>query len=323
MKLWLLALVAAFSALLPPAMAVAQRNEEVPHIGYMSPGNIPRFDNAFLQGLEEQGYIVKGEIARYDDALWQGLVKKGAFEGRKIRITIRATTEGYPDSAREVAAELVRLNVDLLLAATPPEAQAAQQAVRRASKSIPIVFGPAPDPVGAGLVPSLARPPSDTTGLSLSDPELEAKRLEILRETLPRLARVVYLRDLSFYPYDWNLRAKNAAQAAARKMGLRLEIIDVESEPELEAAFAQIPRSGAQAMLVMNGALFLTLRDRIVKFAAKERLPAMYADALPVEAGGLMFYGTPYADWYGHTASVVARILRGAKPADIPVERRM
>ena len=262
-----------------------------------------------------------GEIPRYDDALWKGLVKRGSFEGKKIRIEIRATAERFPERAPALAAELVRLNVDFLFAATPPEAQAAREAVQRANKTTPIVFGPQIDPVGGGLVASLARPGGNITGLALSDPELEAKRLEILKETFPRLSRVAYLRDPSFYLPPLSLRATRAVQSAARAMGLQLEIVEVRSPEELDGAFAQIARVRAEAIMVTPGPLIVPARHRIVDFAAKRRLPAMYGEALFVEAGGLMFYGTPFADWYGHSAAVVAKILKGAKPADIPVEQ--
>jgi len=321
MRLGTFTLVGALSILMASLLAGAQQPSKVPYLGYMSPGDIPRYDNAFLQGLQEQGYILPGEIPRYDDAFWRGLVKRGSFNGRKIRIEIRASAERYPERAPELAAELVRLNLDLLFVATPPEAQAAREAVRRANKTIPIVFGPQIDPVGGGLVASLARPGGNITGLALSDPELEAKRLEILKETFPRLSRVAYLRDPSFYPPPLSLRATQAVQSAARAMGLQLEIVEVRSLKELDGAFAQIARGRAEAIMVMSGPLLIPAHHRVIDFAATRRLPAMYWEALFVEAGGLMFYGNPFADWYGHSAAVVAKILKGAKPADIPVEQ--
>jgi putative ABC transport system substrate-binding protein len=314
------ALIAVLSTLLAALLAGAQPTK-VPYLGYMSPGDIPRYDNAFLRGLQEQGYILPDEIPRYDDALWRDLVKRRSFTGQKIRIEIRATAERSRQRAPQLAAELVRLNVDLIFVATPTEAQAARQAVDRANKTIPIVFGPQYDPVGGRLVASLARPGGNITGLMLSDPELEAKRLEILKETLPRRSRVAYLRDPSFYPPPLSLRATRAVQAAARAMGLQLEIVEVRSLEELDGALAQIARGRAEAMLVLGGPLLLPARHRVIDFAATRRLPAMYSEALFVEAGGLMFYGTPFAEWYGHSAAVVAKILKGAKPADIPVEQ--
>ncbi len=262
-----------------------------------------------------------GEIPRYDDAFWRGLVKRGSFEGQKIRIEIRATAERYPERVPDLAAELVGLDVDALFVSTPLEAQAARQAMQPANKTIPIVFGPHPDPVDAGLVGSLARPGGNMTGLVLSDPGLEAKRLEVLVETFPRLSRVAYLHEGTFYPPALSLRAKEAVQAAARAMHVRLEIVEVRSPEELEGTLGQIARSRVDAILMIASPVLLTARHRIVEFAAKRRLPAMYGEALFVEAGGLMFYGNPYADWYGHAASIVAKILKGTKPADIPVEQ--
>ena len=261
------------------------------------------------------------EIPRYDDTLWRGLVKRGSFKGQKIRIEIRATAERYPERAPELAAELVRLNVDLIFVATPPEAQAARQAVDRANKTIPIVFGPTPDPVGGGLVASLARPGGNITGLMLSEPELDAKRLEVLKEAFPQLSRVVYVHEPTFLGRALSSRAKQVVQAAGRAMGVRLEIVEVRRLEDLKGTFAQIIRGRAEAILVMIGPVLLPGRHQIVDFAAKRRLPAMYGEALFVEAGGLMFYGSPFADWYGHSAAVVAKILKGAKPADIPVEQ--
>lgn len=307
-----------FMAALP---AGAQQPAKIPYLGYMSPGDIPRYDNAFLQRLQELGYILPDEILRYDAASWKALVKRGSFVGKKIRIEIRATAERFPKRAPALADELVRLNVDLLFTATPPEAEAARQAVQRASKAIPIVFGPQQDPVGAGLVGSLARPGGNITGLALGEPELDAKRLQLLKETFPQLSRVAYLRDSSFYPPPLRLRATQAVQAAARAMDLQLEVVEVRSLDQLNRKFAQIARGRAEAMMVTAGPLLVPARHLIINFAAKHRLPAMYIEALFVEAGGLMFYGTPFADWYGHSADVVAKILKGAKPADIPVEQ--
>jgi ABC-type uncharacterized transport system substrate-binding protein len=312
-------IISALGILFAPPVSDAQSPTRVPHLGYMSPGDIPRYDNAFLQGLQQQGYILPGEIPHYDDALWQGLVKRGFFEGRKIRIEIRTTAERYPERAPELAAELVRLNVDLIFASTPAEAKAAAQAARQANKALPIVFGPQPDPVGAGLVPSLARPGGNITGLVYNDPELVGKRLEILKETLPRLSRLVYLHEpAAFLPAN-SSRAKEAARAAARANRVRLEIVEVLTPEDVGEALEAIARGRPDGIMVMDGPILLTARHRIIDLAAKRRLPAMYGAALFVEAGGLMFYGPPYADLYGRAAGVVAKVLNGTKPADIPV----
>jgi hypothetical protein len=141
----------------------AQESTKVPRLGYISPGDVAPYDNAFLQGLQDQGYIVPGEVPRYDEAFWRGLLKRGYFAGQKIRIEVRATN-GHIERAPELTAELVRLNVDVIFAIPALFAKAAQQAVRNANKRIPIVFGPEYDPVGIGLVASLARPGGNGRG---------------------------------------------------------------------------------------------------------------------------------------------------------------
>ncbi len=234
---------------------------------------------------------------------------------------IRATAERYPERAPELAAELVGLNVDVLFASTPPEAQAAKDAVQYANTTIPIVFGPEADPIGAGLVASLARPGGNITGLVLNDPELVGKQLEVLKETFPRLSRVVYLHEPGFYTPALSSRAKQAAQAAARAKALRLKILEVRTPEDIDKYLAGIAPGTAEALIVMEGGLLLTARHQIIGFAAKRRLPAIYGGALFVEAGGLMFYGPPYAQLYGEAAAVVAKVLRDTKPSDIPVEQ--
>ena len=313
-------LVAALGLVVAP-LADAQRSTNVPRIGYMSPGDVPRFDNAFLQGLERQGFISAAEIPRYDDASWRALLKRGFFQGQNIRIEIRATAERFPSHAPEMAAELVQLNVDLLYAATLPEAMAAQQAVQRAGKATPIVFGPLDDPVGAGLIVSLAQPGRNITGLGLSAPEFLGKQLEVLKETFPAISRVAYLHESAYYSPAQNLRAKQAVRAAAEAKSIGLEILELEAFADIDAALSRVAAGRADAILVMGGPISTPVRRRIVDFAARRRLPAMYGDSLFVEAGGLMFYGTPYADWCAQAAVVVAKILRGNRPKDIPVEQ--
>lgn len=321
MKVRIFALIAALSIFWTAIPAQAQQSTKIPHLGYMSPGDAPRYDNAFLHELEKQGYILPGEIRRYDDAFWHGLVKRGFFGGRRIRIEIRASADRFPARVPDLAAELVGLDVDVLFVATSPEALAAREAVKRAKKTIPIVFAPLADPVGAGLVASLARPGGSITGLVLSAPELEAKRLEVFSETFPRLSRVAYLYDGTFYPPALSQRAKQAVQAAARTIGLELEIFEVNKLEEIEGVLSRIARTRAEGIMLSQGPLFVTARRATVDFIARRRLPAMYGDAVYVEAGGLMFYGNPFEDWYGHAASIVAKILKGTKASDIPVEQ--
>lgn len=309
----------ALGVLSAPLACDAQQPAKVPRLGYVSPGDVPHYDNAFLQGLQEQGYILPGEIPRYDAASWQGLLKQGYFEGKKIRIEFRVTGARF-ERAPELAAELVGMNVDVIYAVPSLLVKAAQDAVQKANKAIPIVFGPEFDPVGFGLVASLARPGGNTTGLALPDPEFDAKRLQILKETFAGLARVAYLTNPVWYP-DYFLRSKPAMEAAARAMSIRLESFEVNTPEDLEGAFAEITRRRIQGIVVSDAPLFLSNRDRIRDLVAERRLPAIYGDALFVEDGGLMFYGASFADLMRRSAALVAKILRGAKPADIPVEQ--
>jgi putative ABC transport system substrate-binding protein len=210
--------------------------------------------------------------------------------------------------------------VDVIYAIPALLAKAAQQAVQNANKAIPIVFGPEYDPVAFGLVASLARPGGNMTGLGFIDPEFEAKRLEILKEAFPQISRVVYLTNPAWYP-DYFLKSTPVMEAAARAMGMRLETFEVNTPKDLEDAFAEITRRGAEAIVLSLAPLFLAERQRIIEFVAERRLPTMYGDAIFVEEGGLMFYGTSFAHWKRHAAALVAKILRGANPADIPVEQ--
>jgi putative ABC transport system substrate-binding protein len=304
---------------LVPLAARAQQGTKIPRLGYISPGDIPRLDNAFLQGLQDQGYIVPGEIPRYDDALWRSLVKRGYFAGQKIRIEIRATGEHF-ERAQELTAELVRLDVDVIYAIPDLLVKAAQQAVQNANRAIPIVFGPDIDPVGSGLVDSLARPSRNMTGLAWAEHEFDAKRLQILKETFPRISRVAYLTNPTWYP-QYVLKAKAEMETAARALGVRLETIEINTPKDLKGVFTEITRRRTEAIVVSVSPLFFTERQRIVDFVAKRRLPATYGDAVFVEDGGLMFYGAPLAERKRQAAALVAKILRGTNPADIPVEQ--
>jgi putative ABC transport system substrate-binding protein len=302
-----------------PLGSDAQQSAKVPRLGYLSPGDVPPYDNAFLRVLEDQGYILPGEIPRYDAASWRDLVKQGYFEGQRIRIDIRATG-GHFERASEPAAELVGLNVDVIFAATSPLVKAAQDAVRKANKATPVVFTTDFDAIAEGLVASWARPGGNTTGVALLDAEFDAKQLGMLKETFPGLTRVVYLTNPAWSP-SYFRRSKPAMEAAARAMSIRLRSLEVDTLDDLERAFSEITDKRIQAIMVPRSPLFYANRHRIIDFAAKRRLPAMYSDALFVEEGGLMFYGASLADQMRRSAALVAKILKGAKPADIPVEQ--
>ncbi len=309
----------ALGMLAAPLASDAQQQGKVPRLGYMSPGDVPPYDIAFLQGLQDQGYILPGEIPRYDAAFWRGLVKQGYFEGQRIRIDIRATN-GQFQRAPELAAELVRLNVDVIIVSPGVLVKAVRDAVQKANKAIPIVFGPEIDPVGMGLVTSLARPGGNITGFALVDPEFDAKRLEILKETFPRLSRVAYLTNPA-WSLDYFLRSIPAMETAARAMSIRLETLEVNTPEDLEGAFAEIVRRRIEAVVLPRSPLLLAKRDRIRDLVAKRRFPAIYADSIFVEEGGLMSYGVSHADLKRRSAALVAKILKGAKPADMPVEQ--
>ena len=302
-----------------PLVSVAQQAANVPRLGYISPGDMPRYDNAYLQGLQDQGYIVPGEIPRYDEASWRSLLKRGYFVGQKIRIELRAT-DGHFERAQELTAEFVRLDVDVIFAVPGVLAKAAQRAVRNANKTTPIVFGPEYDPVGSGFVESLARPGGNMTGLAFHDAEFEAKRLQLLKEAFPRISSVAYLINPKWYP-EYFRKSRAEIKTAALELGIRLETIEVDTPSDLKDAFAEIARRRTDAIVVSGSPPFYTERQRILDFAAKRGLPASYGDAIFVEDGGLMFYGMPITDLKRHAAAIVAKILKGANPGDIPVEQ--
>ena len=182
--------------------------------------------------MQDQGYIAPEEIPRYDEAFRRALLKCGYFAGQKIRIEVRATGGDF-GRAPELTAELVRLNVDVIFAIPALFAKAAQQAVQNAKKTTPIVFGPEYDPVGFGLVASLARPGGNMTGLARVDPEFEGKRLELLKQTFPRISSVAYLTNPTWYP-DSFLRSKPEMEATARAMRVRLETLEVNTPKDLD-----------------------------------------------------------------------------------------
>jgi putative ABC transport system substrate-binding protein len=243
----------------------------VAHLGYLSPGDIPPYDNAFLQGLEEQGYILPGEIPRYDAASWKGLLTRGYFEGKKIRIDFRATGSHF-ERAPELAAELVGLNVDVIFAVPNIMVKAVQDAARKAARPIPIVFALVFDPVGYGLVSSLARPGGNVTGVANVDPEFYAKHLEILNETFPRLSRVAFITNPLWEP-DYVQRCKSAVEGAARARSIRLEILEANDLEGLEDAFAEITRRRIQAIVLPQSPWLYSNRVRIIDFAASTGCP--------------------------------------------------
>jgi putative tryptophan/tyrosine transport system substrate-binding protein len=273
--------------------AEAQQPGKVPRIGVLAPGSSAfptsaRYDS-FRQGLRELGYI----------------------EGKSIFIEIRYA-EGKQDRLSDFATELVKLKVDVIVTSTTPGVRAA----KKATSAIPIVFWAVADPVRAGLVSSLARPGGNITGLSILSPELDGKRLELLKESFPKITRVAHFRDA-------NAPGTGSAemQAAASALGLQLQSLDVRSAKDFDGAFEAVLKERAQALSTAAGPVISINQQRIVAFAAKNRLPAIYPYSEFIDAGGLMFYGVNFSDLYRRAATYVDKILKGAKPADLPVEQ--
>jgi putative tryptophan/tyrosine transport system substrate-binding protein len=277
--------------------AEAQQPKKVPRIGYLSIGD-PATEStraeAFRLALRELGYI----------------------EGQNIATEYRYAA-GKLDRVPELAAELVRLKVDILVVGGPIPIRAA----KNATKTIPIVMiGLGPDPVEAGFIESLARPGGNVTGLTNLGPELGGKRLELFKEAVPKLARVAVLYDPTIPASVREL--KDVLPAAARALGLTVRSWEVRAADDFDKIFATISKWRPDGLYVLvSGPLMSANRKRIVGFLLKSRLPSMYNSRESVDAGGLMSYGADLADSYRRVAYYVDRILKGAKPADLPVEQ--
>jgi putative ABC transport system substrate-binding protein len=276
------------------AIAEAQQPTKVPRIGFL-------------------GAASTSAIAARMEALRQGLRELGYLEGKNIVIEWRSA-EGKADRLTALAAELVRLKVDVIVAGGPTVTRAAKEA----TATIPIVMTQDPDPVGNGFVASLARPGGNITGLSTLAPEISGKQLELLKEIVPRLSRVAVL-ETSTQP--GNAQALREVELAAGTFGVRLQYLDVLSSKDIETAFRAASKGGADAVLVLGGPVLNSHRTQIADLAAKNRLPAIYDRGEYVEAGGLMSYATSITDLDRRAATYVDKILKGAKPADLPVEQ--
>jgi len=274
--------------------AEAQQSGKIPHIGFLSaasPSAISDRLEAFRQGLTELGYI----------------------EGKNIVVEYRYA-DGKGDRLPVLAAELVGAKPDLIVAATTPGVLA----VKKASAMVPIVFVDISDPVANGLVASLARPGGNITGLTILGPELSGKRLELLKEAAPNVARVALLWN-SANPSN-ELMWKET-QAVAHELRVQLQSLEVRSSNDFDTAFETSLREHAQALIAAPEPLINTHLKRIVEFAAKNSLPAMYGAPEAVNAGGLMSYAPNYTYEYRRAATYVDKILKGTKPADLPVEQ--
>jgi putative ABC transport system substrate-binding protein len=278
-------------------LAEAQQPKKVPQLGYLS-------------APDSTTESVRAEAIRL------ALRERGYIEGQNIAIEYRYA-EGKLDRLPELAAELVRLKVDIIVAAG---ANRTIQEAKNASKTIPIVMvGGGSDPVVAGFVESLARPGGNVTGITNLSPELGGKRLELLKEAIPKLARVAVLHQ-PFAP-GGGLEVKELLPAAARALGLTIQPWEVRGTDDFGRVFAAMGKQRTDGLYPALGTLMNVNGKRIADFALKSRLPSMYGNRETVEAGGLMYYGADLADSYRRAAYYVDRILKGAKPADLPVEQ--
>jgi putative ABC transport system substrate-binding protein len=250
------------------------------------------------------------------DAFLQGLRDLGYVEGRNVVIEYRFA-EGKLERYPALAAELVALKVDVIVAPITPAALAAKQA----TKTIPIVFVAVGDPITDGLVTSLARPGGNVTGLSLLFPELVGKCLEELKQAVPGVSRVAVLWQPGAVGERTEKDMLKGAEVAARALGVRLQFVEARGPADLDRAFSDITKARAGALTVLPGNMFFSERRRLVDLAAKNRLPAVYPLREFVDAGGLMSYGASNADMFRRAATYVDKILKGAKPADLPVEQ--
>jgi putative tryptophan/tyrosine transport system substrate-binding protein len=275
-------------------LAEAQQPKKVPRIGAFVPASAsaaPRLVEALRQGLREHGYVEEQHIT---------------LEPRYA--------EGNIERLAGFAAELVRLKADVIVVGSTPGIIA----VRNITGAIPIVMVTTGDPVAGGLVASLARPGGNITGLTALGQELSGKRLELLKEAVPKVSRVAVLSNPMNPDSELSLKGM---EVAARALGVQFRVQEVRDPTEFEKAFDAATREGARALMVLPDPMFVSQAGRIVELSAKSRLPAIYAHREFVDAGGLMFYGASLADMWRRAATYVDKILKGRKPADLPVEQ--
>ena len=278
-------------------MADAQQPKKIPRIGYLSA-------------------VDRANESHRSEPIWLALRELGYIEGQNITIEYRYA-EGKADRYPELLADLMRLRVDVIVVAG---GDPLVRAAKNETKTIPIVMvGQGSNPVEAGLVESLARPGGNVTGLTILNRELSGKRLELLKETVPKLARVAVLYDPALPPSV--LDVKEVLPVAARALRLTLQPWAVRDADDFDRVFAAIGKQRPDGLYVIGGPLMRANGERIADFALKSRLPSMYDNRETVDAGGLMFYGADFADSYRRVAYYVDRILKGTKPADLPVEQ--
>jgi putative ABC transport system substrate-binding protein len=275
-------------------IAEAQQPKKVPRIGAFVPASAsgaPQLVEALRQGLREQGYV----------------------EEQNITLEPRYA-EGNIERLAGFAAELVRLKADVIVVGSTPGIIA----VKNTTGAIPIVMVTTGDPVAGGLVASLARPGGNITGLTALGQELSGKRLEVLKEAVPKVSRVAVLSNPTNPDSELSLKGM---EVAARALGVQIRVQEVRDPTEFDKAFEATTREGARALMVLPDPMFVSQAGRIVALSAKSRLPAMYAHREFVDVGGLMFYGASLADMWRRAATYVDKILKGTKPADLPVEQ--
>ncbi len=292
---WSVATISSILALLLSSVATeAQQPAKTPRIGVLSLASGPNPNMDVFRGLRELGWI----------------------EGQNIAAEYRwgASRE---DQLPALAAELVRLKVDIIVTSSTPAAQAAKQA----TTTIPIVITFVADPVGSGLVASLARPGGNITGVSTLAAGLVAKRLELLKAVLPGVKRVAVLWQPGVFGENAMRSMREETEVAARALGVQAQFIEARRPDDLDRAFATMRDARVGALLVFPSPMFFEAGGRIAEHAAKSRLPAVYPWREGPEAGGLMSYATNFPDMYRRAAIYVDKILKGAKPADLPIEQ--
>ena len=277
-----------------PLAARAQQPAKIPRIGFL--GNSTATMEANLIG-----------------PLRDGLRELGYEEGRNVIIEFRWANGKY-DQFPALVAELLAAKVDVIITAGTP----ATLAIKKATSTVPLVFIAVGDPVGTGVVPNLGRPGGNITGLSSIAPDLEGKRLELLREVVPKLSHVAFFLNPANAFHTASMRQ---ARVAAQSLGIKLQPMEVNKSEQLDGAFASIVKEKPDALLILADRVFLHNRKRMMEFAIQQRLPSVNAYRELVEAGGLISYGPSYEDMHRRAAVYVDKILKGTKPADLPIEQ--
>jgi putative tryptophan/tyrosine transport system substrate-binding protein len=286
--------VVTFGALLSLGSATAQQAGKIPRVGYLQ-----------IAPREAQVHLI--------EAFERGLTERGLVVGRDVLIEYRFA-DGKPERLDKLADELVRLRVDVIVTGVNPNTRAAQ----RATKTIPIVMAISYFPVESGLVQSLGRPGGNVTGLVADAGEEGAKRLQILREATPKLTRVAVLSEPGLGYRDHLLKR---LESAARSLGIVVVPLEIRGADDIQRVFGEIERAKVDGLMVLGGSVPLANRDRIISMSAKAKLPAIWVDRQIVQDGALLSYGADRVDLFRRAAGYVDRILKGAKPADLPIEQ--